>query len=166
VPFPVYLAGMKATAGLVTSGEIQSIVKTSDQSVTSSMVLVSDTQLQLPVAANASYIFGCYVDYEGGTLGSADLKHQWAQPAGAAIRFTQTYISTAGNLGGGVTQLGGDVLSAGTAGAGVLRALVMDGTIVTGATAGTMVLTWAQNTSSATPTIVHAQSYLWLLRTA
>lgn len=166
MPFPIYLAGMRATAGLVTSSEIASIVKTSDQSVTSSTVLVSDTQLQLPVLANASYIFGCYVDYEGAAIGTGDLKHQWAQPATSAIRFTQTYISTAGALGGGVTQLGGDVLTAGTAGAGVLRALVMDGSLVNGATPGNVVFTWAQNTSSATATIVHAQSYLWLLRTA
>jgi hypothetical protein len=42
----------------------------------------------------------------------------------------------------------------------------MQGSVVTSSTAGSVTLTWAQNTSSGTATIVHAQSFLMAQRYA
>jgi hypothetical protein len=46
----------------------------------------------------------------------------------------------------------------------VLCAAGGHGTLVNGATAGTIQLVWAQNTSSGTSTVIHTQSYVLLRR--
>ena len=72
--------------------------------------------------------------------------------------------NTSGAAVTGTTNLDSDVVSAGTATAGVLRGVSMHGTLTVGATAGSIQLQWAENTSDSTPTIVHAQSSLALWR--
>jgi len=74
-------------------------------------------------------------------------------------------------VGGGFStaQLAGisgfsNVRTAGGNGAGSKLPVIMDGTLVTSSTPGTLQLTWSQNTSNATATIIHAQSSLALWR--
>jgi len=159
--FPVFLAGSRLTAGLLTSGEPIQVIKPADQSLTSNATLQNDNALTLPVVANATYLFRCMLDYEGGTQGSSDIKWTWTLPAGATMRYWLGRTSTAGAaLIGEAT--GAQTLTAGSSGAGNLNGILMDGTLIMSSTAGSITLQWAQNTSSGTATIVHAQSYLWL----
>lgn len=164
--FPVILAGQRVTAGLLASMLTLAVIKPADEPVTSSNTLQNDNDLLAAVVANASYDFDCYLDYEGGTINTSDLKWQWAVPSGATMRYQAFYVTTSNALGGETTQLGSDVVVAGTKGAGVLMGVKMSGSLVMASTAGNMQLTWAQNTINGTATIVHAQSYLKLKRSS
>ena len=116
------------------------------------------------MTASAHYEFACYLDYEGGTQGASDIKWQWAIPAGATLRYQCNRVDLSGNVSIGTTQVAADVQTARTNGAGNLLAVIMHGTLVMSSTPGNLTLQWSQNTSSATATIVHAQSYLKLVR--
>jgi len=165
MPLVSFAAGSRITAALLNEIQPLNVIKPADQSVTSSTTLVNDNALSLPLAvANATYQFACYLDYEGGTLGSSDIKWTWTVPAGASMRYATTYTNTAGAIQGSITYVASSVPAAGTAGAGNLQALTMTGTLLVGATTGTLQLQWAQHTSSGTATIVHAQSGLSLVR--
>lgn len=156
------LAGARITAAMLQGIAPLGALKTSDQSVTSSTVLVNDNALSVPVAANAGYLVFAMLDYEGGTQGAADLKFQWTGPSGATLVLSFVYYPTAGGVGANTNLAAITGLSvtrtAGTNGAGVTLPVFMFGTLRTASTAGTFQLQWAQNTSSATPTIVHAGS--------
>ena len=158
---PLFTAGSRILAATLDQIAPLSAVKTSDESVTSSTALQNDNQLYVPLAANAYYAFECYLDYEGGTLGSSDIQWGWSFPAGLTMR----YQVVGGNITGATTYIGTSVVVGSTNGAGTLRAQVMKGSVFVGSTAGTLQLQWAQNTSSGTATIVHAQSYIamWLI---
>ena len=164
--YPNVLAGTRITAGLLTSMLPLTVMKPSDQSLTSNTTLANDTALVLPVSvANANYLFDCYLDYEGGTQGASDIKWQWTVPSGATLRYNAVLVGP----GGGFTQntyLAGSTVVAGTNGAGNLRGIIMTGSLDMSSTTGSLQRQWAQNSSSATPTIVHAQSSLRLVRVA
>jgi len=115
--------------------------------------------LFLPLAANATYFFVCFLDYEGGTQGSSDLKFAWTGPSGYSIRYLLSAITTGGAGTNGFLRAAAGA-SVGTSGAGNTWGAVLTGTAGTGSTAGTLQLQWAQNTSSGTATIVHAGSVL------
>ena len=162
MPAPTWTAGQVLSASDVNSWFVGLYaVKTADQSVTSSTVLVNDTALFLSVAASATYWLQGFLLYEGGTSGSSDIKWTFTMPAGATMRYSYVYtpptLSTAAV--GTSTAASAGVSTGGT---GVLESVMMAGTVVTGVTAGTLQLQWAQNTTSVTSTIMHAQSALTL----
>jgi hypothetical protein len=160
-PFPLS-AGSRVTATFL--NEIQPLIaiKTSDQDIASSTTLTADTALFAAVLADTNYLFDCFLNYEGGTEGSSDIKWNWLVPASAKLRYQAFNVSTSGNVGGGPVNTDSTVVVAGTNGAGVLMGVRMTGTLFVSSTAGNIQLQWAQNTSDSTPTIVHAQSYLRL----
>lgn len=157
------VAGSRILASVMAQIAPQAVIKGADQSLASSTTMQNDNALFAAVIANATYLFLCYLDYEGGTQGSSDLKWQWNVPAGGTLRYAEI-----GNNLSGVVQspslAGSTVWSAGTSGAGSLRGVLMAGSLIMSSTAGNIQLQWAQNTSNATPTIVHAQSFLALWR--
>ena len=159
----LFTAGTRITAALLNSIAPLSVIKPSDQSVTSSTTLVNDSALFLPVVASATYLFDAYLDFEGAAIGTGDLKIEWTVPAGAALRFDLHGLNTASSSFSS-TFTDGVTTALGTTGAASLRGALMKGSLVMAATAGNLQLKWAQNTSSATATIVHAQSYVALWR--
>lgn len=164
--YPSWNSGQTITAAELTSMEALYAYKSSDQSVTSSTTLVSDNALFLPVAANATYDFFCYLNYTGGTQGASDIKVQWTVPAGATLRFQPVGIGTGGGMGFGNTDSAASSVALGTQGSGTLCGATMLGTLIMSSTAGTLQLEWAQNSSNATATTVKAQSLLRLARLA
>lgn len=156
------LAGQRLTAALLQGIAPLAALKGTDQSLTTNTTLQNDSALFLPVAANAGYFVVTYFAYEGGTQGSSDMKWQWTGPAGATLSLTDVYYPTSGGIGANtniaaITGLS-VVRTTGTDGAGVKLAQLMFGTLTTSSTAGTFQFQWAQNTSSATATIMHAGS--------
>jgi len=133
--------------------------KGSDQSVTSSTTPVNDSALFVPLVANATYWFAAFIDYEGGTGGSSDLKWNYTVPAGANMRATASYRNTSGTA---VTWnlMNASQSIAGTNGAGNVLGASVFGTIAMSSTAGNVQMQWAQNTSSGTATIVHTGSVI------
>ena len=166
MPAPTWTAGQVLAAADVNSWFVGLYaVKTADQSITSSTTLTNDTALFLSVAASATYLLHGFLLYEGGTSGSSDIKWTFTMPAGAALRYsyvaTPPTITTAAVV---ASTAASAATGASTGGPGVLESVMMLGTVVTGVTAGTLQLQWAQNTSSLTSTIMHAQSCLALWR--
>lgn len=157
-------AGQRITAVLLNSIGPLGVIKGADQSVTSSTALVNDNALTVPLVAGATYLFDCYLDYEGGTTGASDLKWQWSIPAGATMRYGADYPSTSGLAVTIGTNTAATVPHAGTNGAGTLMSARMKGSVTMSSTAGPLQLQWAQVTSSGTATIIHSQSYLALWR--
>lgn len=158
------VAGSRILASLIQAIAPLAIIKAADQPLTSDTTLQDDTALLLPVAAGATYLMLCYLDFDGGALGSSDIKWTWSVPALAAMRYGVIKTTTAGVASPSNTVTDSTVVTAGTNGAGVPQAAIMIGTLVTAGTAGNAQLRWAQNTSSVTPTIVRAQSCLALWR--
>lgn len=156
------VAGSRITAALIASIAPLEFIKPADQPLTSSTAMQNDTALFLPVAAGATYDFGCYLDYEAAGPGTGDLAWTWALPAGATLRYASGHVNSGAFVF--TSYLGSATVIASGQGAGNILAVTMEGSLVTGSTAGTLQLRWAQNTSNATPTIVHAQSKIRLTR--
>lgn len=141
-----------------------SVIKGADESWATTS-LHADSALVLAVAANASYLFECYLNYEGATRTNGDIKWTWAVPANASLRYQGVFSDTSATQETGLTYTDSSVVSAGTSGAGTLRGAMMTGSFVTSSTAGSLQFRWAENTlNSGTATIVHEQSYLALWR--
>lgn len=169
IPLENLSAGSRLTAAIFnTAQNVYGVVKAADQSVTSSTVLVNDTALVIASAnlvASATYRVDCELDYEGGTNGSSDIKINWVVPAGATFQLgIPAYFSTSGVVNAPVILKSATTFSVGTSGAASLRCLVMTGSLIMSSTLANLQLQWAQNTSSATATIVHAGSYLTVAR--
>lgn len=137
-----------------------SAVKAADESVTSSTTLQNDDALFVSVASNASYLFFCYLDYEGASAG--DLKFSWSVPTSATMRFTIIGQTSAGSAQTAITGSESTSYAIGADAAATLNAVLMAGTLITSSSSGTLQLQWAQNSSSGTATKVHAQSFLAL----
>ena len=163
---PVFTVGEVLTASLVNNWLAPlAAAKTSDESVTSSTTLQNDNELAVAAAANCTYAVTCFVKYDGGTLGSSDLKAAFTVPAGATFLWAVSNKDTSGNpnVGGFLTT---GAVAAGTAGLGTFRTLVVTGTLAVSSTAGNLQLQWAQQTSSGTATTVYANSWLLAQRIA
>ena len=91
--YPNILAGQRITAALLNSMQPQTVIKPTDQSVTSSTTVVNDNDLVSAVLASATYIFTCYLDYEGGTTGSSDLKWVWSVPLASSWTISASLSS-------------------------------------------------------------------------
>jgi len=142
------------------------VIKPGDESAVSNVTLHNDADLHVPVAAATGYEFSCYIYFQAAA--GADIAWTWTGPAGAVLVY-----DTLHNEGGG-TLLNASASTYGLAslgqaaggGAGVNEAIVMRGTCVISGTAGTLQFRWAQNATSATATIVKANSHLVLRRIA
>jgi hypothetical protein len=163
---PVWVPGQVLTASDVNTWLApQGVVKPASQNVISSTVLVNDTDLVLPVAANASYIFDCFLDFT--SVSGADLKVSWAVPSGASLLY-QALHNEGGATGLNNSQLiYADSNTLFCAGNGATQvAAGLNGSLITTGTAGNLQLRWAQNTSTASNTTIRVQSYLMLVRVA
>jgi hypothetical protein len=138
------------------------IIKPNDTSRHTQTVMAADPDFSLPVEANLSYVFRCYLNYEGGPTAASDLKWTWSVPTSAVMRYGLTWVDTAGATHLGQTWAGADTLVVRTNGAGALLAAYMFGSVRVAANAGPVTLNWAQNTSHATDTIIHAGSTMEL----
>jgi hypothetical protein len=143
------------------------VVKSANESVTSSTTLQDDDELSVSVAANSTYEVTCFLKYDGPT--AADLKCQWVVPASATFDFALMRLATtAGAFTDDATDWNTDSAAGsfliGTIGSGTNAAALFHGVLIVGATAGTFKLQWAQSTSDATPTRILARSTLVLRR--
>jgi hypothetical protein len=143
-------------------------LKTSDESVASSTTLQNDDQLVLSVAANAKYRMIGYIVYDGAADPAGGLKLQFTGPSGATMPWTNfgANISGASQYNVVVEQLAAASPRSVPTNNGVLMSCAPKGLLVVSSTAGSLQLKWAQNSSSATATVVKANSWLELVRVA
>lgn len=130
------------------AGAMESAVKTSDESVTSSTTLQDDNELTLTLGAG-SWMVECLVEYEAGTTG--DIKVYMSGAAGAWWGPDATFT----NIEYEKSAAGGNVFPGN--GAGTKEYLHFRG-IASGG--GTVKLQFAQSVSDATSTDVNQYSFL------
>lgn len=167
--FPTILAGDRISASLLMSMEPQSIVKSADESRTSTAAVSNDTEFFFACEANALYLLEGYLKYSGATAG--DINIDWTAPAGSTGEWFAIGIAndTAATANGYLVQMATQDIEAqrsfGTI-TGVNYGLSLNGTLRTSSTAGTYQMQWAQLTSNATATIIAADSWMKLTRVA
>lgn len=158
--FPTINAGTTYTASLIQSIVPPAGFKSADTSRASTTTMTADPDLTMPLVANGWYTFELWLNYEGGTEGSSDMQFTWSVPAGATLRGSADYVNNAGTTIVEVYFTASTTLQPGTNGSGAIRGVTARGSVQMSTTAGNLTFKWAQNTSSATPTIVHSGSYL------
>jgi len=139
--------------------------KTADQSVTSSVVLVDDTHLQLTVLANEVWAFQLRLLMNAAAAG--DFRWTYSFPSGTV------YEHWVGTNGAGTFI---DVANSHTVTddntqnmnglAAVNQMASIDGTYVVGGTGGTLKLRWCQQTSSGTATTLVTNSIMMGMKLA
>lgn len=143
--------------------------KTSDQSVTSSTVLVNDSALLMAIAANEIWLTRWCLSFSA-VQGSGDLKVAFTFPAGGEVGMTapgadQTSAFTQGRFEGTTTPTTARAM-AGPISSTARSFQVIEGVYINAGTAGNLQLQWAQNASNATATIMRANSTLWAVKLA
>ncbi len=140
-------------------------VKTGDTSRANTAAYAADPHLQIPVAANTTYVIEAKGVYQAGATGS--LKFQMSFPSGATMEAgsweydpgTDEWAATIMAL----TSPASFVI--GLVGTGGNLPFRLNGTLFVGANAGTLTLDWAQNVSNATATILRKGCSLKALAT-
>lgn len=132
---------------------------TSDSSRTSTTVLATETALNIPLEANATYIAEYNLFFTGDS--GVDGKFQIPGPAGntTMIFWTALPVDAVTNQTGTI-QHGGQTINTSTSfglfgGTGILRIKML---MKTSATAGDATFQWAQNTASVLSTVMKAGS--------
>lgn len=125
-----------------------SVAQLSTSATNNSTTLADVSELGLAVAANSTYTF----KYHGGytSSSSGDYKFAFTVPAAATIRAEVLYVDTSGSLTlGSLTSSGGTLSGDGSTDP---RLVVVWGSVVTGANAGTLQFQHALNTAAGTAT--------------
>jgi hypothetical protein len=149
--------------------------KSADESVTASTTLQNDDHLVVPVAANATYTIDGYLQWIGNDTG--DIKFAFAFPSGSTLHWgmigPDDLATTFASLGTRGTSEWFARTSQTTSSAFIqysasTAALLgrMSGLLVTGGSAGTLTLQWAQFVSNPTATTLKQGSWLKLSRVA
>jgi hypothetical protein len=162
--FPAIVAGEILTASLLQSFAPTYAYKATDLSRATFTTLTADPDLSIPTVANAVYEVNGYLNYEGGTIGASDIIIELT--SNGTLRYQILSADPSAGVVIGNTFQGSGTKALATNGAGNLRAASLAGTLIAGGTAGSLTLLWAQNTSSATATILHAGSRLAIRRIA
>lgn len=161
------IGGDLSVAGI---GQWLTARKTANQSIANSTAQTDDTHLQFSVVANAVYavdgllLYGAdpTIDLKLGFLGPSGATFDWniAGQDGTQTGTSSPVITDAQSIGSFAFILGGVTNNA------KKMSGRLSGLLITSSTAGTFKYTWAQQTSSATATIMYANSFMRLHRIA
>ena len=164
---PTWTPGQVLTSGDVNSWFVPvTAVKPADTGRNTTTTMTADPDLQVSVAANCNYHVKAIIQYKGGTNGASDAQFTITVPASS----TGFYLAIRRQITGPLTTnidwtAFGSATNAGTNGTGVTLPLVLEASLTTAGTAGTVAVGWAQNTSNGTNTTVIAGSQLIVQRT-
>ena len=92
MPYPVYTAGQRLTAALLSAMQPIVVQMSADQSVTNSTTLTNVTELTFSMAASAKYELVVMIYATGSTTG--DLQTNWVVPSGV-LKWANSYFWTA-----------------------------------------------------------------------
>lgn len=160
--------GAQGPAGTPPAGDqigvTRTVDKPSDEQVLSSIALQDDDHLAVSVTAGGRYAVDAMLAVDGDP--AADLLLTLAAPPGSVGYWTPGAITLGVSDGTGSIRLTryapGASIGVGITAAGLIVAPL--GSITAGAS-GSITVQWAQNVSSATPTILRAGSWLRVTRT-
>jgi hypothetical protein len=148
-----------AAATLTGVGATTYVIKSADESVTSSSSTQDDDELFFAVGANEKWLLEAMLFVDGNAghikyaidLPSGSMKVDLKQWAGTGVGNTPHEIMTTDNID---TTVSFDINNTGTSSAS------LNGIISTSATAGNVKIRWAQRSSNGTSTFVRQNSYL------
>lgn len=170
--YPTFVGGQRLTAALLTSMLPLHAHKDSDTTIISDSTLNDDPDLFVTVEANAVY----RLDFHLITLGNAtgDFKMQFDGPTGTTGTWGAYALATGATTQAGNADSGKEVIrttigsprSYGTVSTGSGQIILGMGLVRTDATAGTFKLSWSQDTSTATNTVLVSNSFIELRRVA
>lgn len=173
MPFPVFTAGQRLTASLLSAVLPITAIKTSDESVTSSTALQDDNELFVSVAAPATYLLGGFLMWVGNDTG--DIKLAFTNPASSTMHWALTGPSAQDTaFASGATRGAGEWFPRNNQTSSPTSSIPYSGSTgllhgrlvgsLTTSNAGTLRLQWAQNTSNGTATTVKLGSWISLRR--
>jgi hypothetical protein len=163
-----WLAWGRGSTGAFAVGESKTVRKPVSTSRASTTTMAADPHLTVDVVAG-TYTVDCFLTYDADNL--ADLKLGWVAPAsttgawwpGGSDSGNTTLAAT--TRWGAPADFTSTTLPVAGIGAGQIVACRPVGTAVV-TTSGALALAWAQQASSATPTVVRGQSWLQVRRIA
>lgn len=168
--YPTPLAGQRITATLLRSMQPQTVRKTSDENRQATTTFADDAHLTFAVEANAVYEMDGWIKYFADP--TPDIKIQFSTPSGTlgewAWLMPGSGTAATGTVGYSIRTETNDVGSSRT-GYGTSDSTMftpISGLWRIGATAGSITLQWAQNTSNATATTLYTDSWLRFQRIA
>lgn len=154
-------------------GQVQYSANTANQTVTNSTTMVNATNMSVPVVANATYVFECNLSVSGGNS-AGDIKFGFTMPTGAQVDYggqgldiglgSSTAVGTINAQGQENQTSPTTALSYGVSG-NVTR-IMITGQLRMSSTAGTLQLQFAQNSLSATGSVLRARSFMTVTRVA
>jgi hypothetical protein len=169
-----FTAGQKLTAAALNALVPLEAQLSSDQSKVSNTTFADLADLTIAVAANATYeLTGLFIATSAANA-AGDVKYRFSYPANATMTLTgpgpHNSLASGSQADGEWFYVLLDTASptadipygASIAGA----AAIINGKLVVGATAGDLVVGWAQQSSNASATVFKAGSYIRLRRTA
>jgi hypothetical protein len=169
-----FTAGQTLTAAALNALVPLEAQLSSDQSKISNTTFADLADLTLAVEANATYeLTGLFVATSAANA-AGDVKYRFSYPANATMTLTgpgpHNSLASGSQADGEwfyvlldtATPTADIPYGASTAGA----AAIINGKLVVGATAGNLVVGWAQQASNANATVFKAGSYIRLRRTA
>jgi hypothetical protein len=142
------------------------VYKAADTNRNTTTTLTDDPDLQVPLDASSVYYVEVFLLLQDTSGGTADFKFGWTVPSGATFRYG-AIGGTNGqwdNVGVGTTP--SSILSAGSAmaqgggSAALTTGLAWFGIAFTDVTSGSLVLQWAQNTSSGSDVTLKRGSFI------
>lgn len=146
------------------------VVKSADETVTSSTTFQDDNELVIAVSANTTYHMELLLLYRA--LAAADIKISWSGPASATMAWVADDFTSGATANVGPVARTLQAITGGPSAGGVesvpgtgdnLWALPK-GILQVAGTAGNLTFRWAQLTSNATGSVVLAGSTLILTR--
>lgn len=163
-----FAAGQNATAALLNNAPtILSARKTTALTRNNTTATVTDTELTVAVVASSVWAVMANLYYTAAT--AADAAFNLAVPAGATYQFSPWGVqvgatSTTDTINVGVSSSAN--LPVGGVGTGLPLLAALRATVVVGGSAGSVAIRFAQNTLSATDTVLHIGSWMLLVRLA
>jgi hypothetical protein len=162
LPIPTWSVGqVLASADVNTWFVPLAVIKPADTGRVNTTSMTGDPDLLLPVVAAASYYIGGVIFYDGPAAGSSDIKWTFTIPSGASGQYAAARQNLSASYVGAFAFSWGDTVTANTSGTGTIMVIGVQGLLQTTSTAGSLRLSWAQNTANPTTnTHVKAQSFL------
>lgn len=141
------------------------VVKSTDKTANANTTLSDDPQLSIAVLAATTYLFEALLIWSSGT--TPDAKFGLTVPAGCTWQLAPFGIpaagtATAGSLETAIFTASGIPL--GGVAAGTKTAALVTGVVFVAGTAGSVTVSWAQNSSNASNTVLYTGSWLQLTR--
>lgn len=169
--YPSIAAGDELTAELLLSMLPRFVVKAANTTRTSTATPADDTELTLPVEANATYFVEFFLYYSA--INAEQFRTEWSVPTGTTGNRnvigagSTANQSSLDNVSGrfGIHGYATNVIY-GTRNSTNQCYAVETATVTTGGTSGNVTLQWAQGTSGSTGTVLYAGSMMRVTRLA